>query len=106
MLYGALECTHASSLNPDREARNLVPGPIRAFSCRLPGQGAILNPKVGIMSTMAAAELARLRTRFRDWDIIRTRCGIFIAGHRITGEHITAPTLAHLENRLLEWVCV
>ena len=55
------------------------------------------------MTTTAATELARLRTRFRDWDIIRTRCGIFIARHPITGEHITAPTLADLENRLNEW---
>ena len=55
------------------------------------------------MSTMAAAELARLRTRFPDWDIIRTRCGILIARHRITGEHVTAPALADLENRLREW---
>jgi hypothetical protein len=55
------------------------------------------------MSTIAAAALARLRIRFRDWDIIRTRCGILIARHRITGERITAPALPDLENRLHEW---
>lgn len=55
------------------------------------------------MSTTAAAQIARLRTRFRDWDIIRTRCGTLIAHHRITNERVNAPTAAELENRLIEW---
>jgi hypothetical protein len=55
------------------------------------------------MSTTAAAELARLRIRFPDWDIIRTQCGTFIARHRITNERVSAPTVAALENRLTEW---
>lgn len=53
------------------------------------------------MSTTAAAQLAGLRTQFREWDIIRTRCGTFIARHRTTGEQITAHTLAELENHLV-----
>jgi hypothetical protein len=55
------------------------------------------------MSTTAAAELARLRSRFRDWDIVRTRCGTLIACHPVTGDRITAPTVTELENRLIEW---
>ena len=35
-----------------------------------------------------------------DWTIIRTRCGIFIARHQITGQRVTAHTLTELENRL------
>ena len=54
------------------------------------------------MSTTAAAQLARLRTRFPDWDIIRTRSGTFIAHHRITGERVIAHTLAELETHLME----
>jgi hypothetical protein len=54
------------------------------------------------MSTTAAAELARLRTRFRDWDIVRTQCGTLIARHRITNELVKAPTVAELEIRLIE----
>jgi hypothetical protein len=55
------------------------------------------------MNTTAAAELAQLRTRFRDWEIIRTRCGTIIARHRISGEAVTAATLVDLEDRLNEW---
>jgi hypothetical protein len=55
------------------------------------------------MSPTAAAQLARVRTQFLEWNIIRTRCGTFIARHRITGQQITAHTLAELENRLMEW---
>jgi hypothetical protein len=54
------------------------------------------------MSTVAAARLARLRSRFPGWDIICTRCGTFIARQRITGKRVTAHTLAELENRLVE----
>ena len=52
------------------------------------------------MSTTAAAQLAQLRTRFPEWAVIRTRCGIFIACHQITGQRVTAHTLTELENRL------
>jgi hypothetical protein len=55
------------------------------------------------MSTTAAAQLAQLRTRFPEWAIIRTRCGIFIARHQITGQRVTAHTLTELENRLTGW---
>lgn len=55
------------------------------------------------MSSTAAAQLAQLRTRFPDWTIIRTRCGIFIARHQITGQRVTAHTLTELENRLTGW---
>lgn len=55
------------------------------------------------MSTTAAAQLAQLRTRFPEWAIIRTRCGIFIARHQITGHQVTARTLTELENRLTGW---
>jgi hypothetical protein len=58
--------------------------------------------QVSIMSTTAAVQLARLGNRFRGWDIIRTRCGTFIARHRITDERVRAHTLAELENRLIE----
>ena len=54
------------------------------------------------MDTAAAARLARLRIRFSGWDIVCTRCGTFIARQRITGERITAHTVAELENRLIE----
>jgi hypothetical protein len=54
------------------------------------------------MSTTAAAELARLRIRFREWDIVRTRCGTLIARHLVTGERVSAPTVTELENRLRE----
>jgi hypothetical protein len=55
------------------------------------------------MSATAAAQLAQLRTRFPDWMIIRTRCGIFIARHQSTGQRVTAHTLTELENRLTGW---
>jgi hypothetical protein len=55
------------------------------------------------LCTTAAAQLARLRTRFPEWDIIRTRCGTFLARHRITGERVIAHTLAELETHLMEW---
>jgi hypothetical protein len=54
------------------------------------------------MSTTAAAQLARLRIQFRDWHIVRTQCGTFIARHRITGELMTTRTLAELEELLNE----
>jgi hypothetical protein len=56
------------------------------------------------MSTTAAAELARLRTRFSDWDIVRTQCGTLIARHLATGDRVTARTVTELEKRLIEWV--
>ena len=52
------------------------------------------------MSTTAAAQLAKLRTQFPEWMVIRTRCGIFIARHQSTGQRVTAHTLTELENRL------
>jgi hypothetical protein len=55
------------------------------------------------MSTTSAAQLARLRTQFPDWDIIRTRCGTFVAHHRITGERVMAHSLAELQTLLREW---
>jgi hypothetical protein len=55
------------------------------------------------MTTTAAAQLAQLRTRFPDWTIIRTRCGIFIARHQSTGQRVTAYTLTELKNLLTGW---
>jgi hypothetical protein len=55
------------------------------------------------MSATATAQLAQLRTRFPDWMIIRTRCGIFIARHQSTGQRVTAHTLTELENRVTGW---
>ena len=55
------------------------------------------------MSTTSAAQLARLRTQFRERDIIRTRGGTFIPRYRVTGDRVVAHTLAELESRLMEW---
>ena len=54
------------------------------------------------MSTTSAAQLARLRTQFRERDIIRTRGGALspATGFPATG---SLPTLAEPEDRLMEW---
>jgi hypothetical protein len=52
---------------------------------------------VRTMSTTPAAQLARLRLQFPAWRIIRMQSGTFIASHRITGEVVSAHTLAQLE---------
>jgi hypothetical protein len=55
------------------------------------------------MSTTPATQLARLRVRFPDWRIIRTRAGVFIARHRVTGAHLQGRSAEDLEIQLLEW---
>jgi hypothetical protein len=55
------------------------------------------------MTTAEAAQLARLRTRFPQWQIIRTQCGTFVAHHLATHERVRGQTVAELENRLIEW---
>jgi hypothetical protein len=55
------------------------------------------------MSTTPATQLAQLRARLPDWRIIRTRAGVFIARHRVTGAHLQGRTAVALETQLLEW---
>jgi hypothetical protein len=55
------------------------------------------------MSAPAAVQLARFRTRFPDWQIIRTRCGTFIARHQRTRVLVQAGQLSGLESLLREY---
>jgi hypothetical protein len=55
------------------------------------------------MSASAAAQLASLRTRFPDWQIIRTRCGTLIARHQLTRVLVQAGQLSRLESLLREY---
>jgi hypothetical protein len=58
------------------------------------------------MTAATAIQLARLRTRFPDWEIIRVRCGTFIARHLVTRVHVQASQLRGLESLLREYSAV